>query len=65
MELNLIESSPNNNRLPMNKNGNNYKTMAYYIQEETKITERTQIQEKSTENHEINSIQSQILRSNV
>jgi hypothetical protein len=41
MELNLIESSPNNNRLPMNKKGNNYKTMAYYIPEETKITERT------------------------
>ena len=40
IEVNLMESSPSNH-LPMNKNGNNYKTMVYCIPEETKITERT------------------------
>jgi hypothetical protein len=59
-----MESSPSNH-LPMNKNGNNYKTMVYCIPEETKITEKAYANKKSTDNHEITSVQSQILKSNV
>ena len=59
IEVNLMGSSPTDH-LPMNRNRNNYKTMAYCMQEETKITEWTFAQEKSSENHVINSFQSQI-----